>query len=148
MTEKPSNPKDLFGSKKFSISAVPMQILGEISVAMQEGAAKYGKHNYRVIGVRASIYIDAAFRHTSAWWEGQDMDPDSNLSHITKAIASLTVLKDAINKGNLEDDRPPIVDSNNWVNDLNKKVELLSEKYPNPKQPFTQKNTAPDSTGN
>jgi hypothetical protein len=74
---------------------------------MLEGAAKYGRHNYRVAGVRASVYYDAALRHLMAWWEGEDLDPDSGLSHVTKAITSLVVLRDAMIQGQCTDDRPP-----------------------------------------
>ncbi|SVD92517.1 uncharacterized protein METZ01_LOCUS445371, partial [marine metagenome] len=28
-----------------------------------EGAIKYGRHNYRIAGVRASVYIDATIGH-------------------------------------------------------------------------------------
>ena len=53
-----------------------------------EGARKYGRHNYRVIGVRGSVYYDATLRHVTAWWEGEDLDPERGINHISKAIAS------------------------------------------------------------
>jgi hypothetical protein len=130
-----ANPKDLFGSKKLSISAVPHNVLGELAVAMQEGADKYGRHNYRSIPVKASIYHDAVFRHMAAWWEGEDIDPDSKLSHITKAIASLAVLRDAMHRGNWIDDRPQ-KSAPSWISDCNAIVEILAKKYPNPVEPY------------
>ena len=81
-----------------------MQRLG---LALLEGTAKYGRHNYRGVGVRASVYYDATMRHLFSWWEGEDIDPDSGLSHVTKAIASLTVLRDAMMQEKCNDDRPP-----------------------------------------
>jgi hypothetical protein len=42
-----------------------------------------------------------------SWWEGENLDPDSGLSHITKAIASLVVLRDAMIQGKMTDDRAP-----------------------------------------
>ena len=81
--------------------------MAEVGVGMLEGSIKYGRHNYRAIGVRAEVYYDAARRHIDAWWEGEDIDPDSGLSHITKAICSLVVLRDAMIQGKLFDDRPP-----------------------------------------
>ncbi|MCM0035904.1 MAG: DUF5664 domain-containing protein, partial [Burkholderiaceae bacterium] len=54
-----------------------------------------------------SVYYDATIRHLFAWWEGEDLDPDSGMSHITKAIASLTVLRDSMIQGMSTDDRPP-----------------------------------------
>lgn len=107
-TTKPTNPKDAVGSTKPPLSTIPGTVLMELGTAMLEGALKYGRHNYRVAGVRSSIYYDATMRHLIAWWEGEDIDPDSGLSHITKAIASLVVLRDAQLCGKIEwDDRPP-----------------------------------------
>lgn len=104
---KQSNPKDLVGSKKAPLSTLPWRVLWRIGLAMLEGALKYGRHNYRAVGVRASVYFDGTQRHLGAWWEGEDVDPDSGFSHIDKAIASLLVLRDSMLGGNWEDDRPP-----------------------------------------
>ena len=104
---KLSNPKDICGIKKAPLSAVPMCVVAEIGVAMLEGACKYGRSNYRAIGVRGSVYFDATMRHLVSWWEGEDLDPDSAMSHITKAITSLIVLRDAMIQGKFTDDRPP-----------------------------------------
>jgi hypothetical protein len=119
-TTKPSNPKDIVGIRKAPMSTVPANVMAELGVAMLEGGAKYGRHNYRAVGVRASVYYDGTMRHLMAWWEGEDIDPDTmdvdengqvvegtGVSHITKAIASLTVLRDAMLQGMWEDDRPP-----------------------------------------
>lgn len=136
--KKPSNPKDAFGIKKAGLSSVPTPVLWELGVAMTEGACKYGRHNYRVIGVKASVYYDACLRHVGAWWEGEDTDPDSGLSHITKAIASLAVLRDAMIRGNWVDDRPP--KSNPAIlATLHRRVEDLAKKYPEPVPPYMEK---------
>jgi Domain of unknown function (DUF5664)/Domain of unknown function (DUF4406) len=133
---KPSNPKDELGIRRMPMSTVPAPVLAGVGVAMLEGALKYGRHNYRSIGVRASVYYDATMRHLMAWWEGEDLDPDSDISHITKAIASLVVLGDAELQGNLTDDRPPRSPAN-WYQKLNSRVTALLEKYPNPVKPYT-----------
>ena len=93
---KETNPKDAIGASKVPMSTVSCAVLAEVGVAMLEGACKYGRHNYRGVGVRASVYYDATQRHLMSWWEGEDLDPDSELSHITKAITSLVVLRDAM----------------------------------------------------
>lgn len=104
---KQTNPKDLIGVRKAPMSTVPANVMAEIGVAMLEGASKYGRHNYRIAGVRSSVYYDGTMRHLMSWWEGEDLDPDSGLSHITKAITSLVVLRDAMMQGMATDDRPP-----------------------------------------
>jgi len=104
---KDTNPKDTIGIKKVPFSTLPMRVLWRIGLAMLEGAAKYGRHNYRGAGVRASVYFDATVaRHIVPWWEGQDIDPDSGMHHLDKAIASLMVLRDSMLQGNMVDDRP------------------------------------------
>lgn len=135
---KNSNPKDAVGIKKVPFSTVPTPVVAEIGLAMLEGGRKYGRHNYRKIGVRASVYYDAFMRHITAWWEGENIDPDSGLNHLTKAMACLVVLKDAINVNNWVDDRPPKV-KEGWVQELNKKAEEIIERYPNAKEPYTEK---------
>lgn len=136
---KPTNPKDAFGIRKAPLSTIPAPVLMELGVAMQEGAAKYGRHNYRTLGVRGSVYYDAAMRHLMAWWEGEDIDPDSGLSHVTKAIASLAVLRDAMMQDKFNDDRPPCAKP--WLPDLNARSEALFAKYPEPKMPHRQIDT-------
>ena len=107
MEVKDTNPKDAIGISKAPMSTVSAAVLMEVGVAMLEGASKYGRHNYRAAGVRASVYYDALMRHAMAWWEGEDNDPDSGMSHITKAITTLVVLRDAMIQDKFTDDRPP-----------------------------------------
>ena len=130
---KKTNPKDAVGTKKPRFySGLPANVTKEVSVGMMEGAMKYGRHNYRVAGVRASVYIDATIGHLLDYWEGQDIDPDSDLHHITKAIASLYVLRDAQMRNMCEDDRPPKSDVEGDKTRLQAIVNKLFEKYPNP----------------
>ncbi len=125
---KASNPKDSVGVSKPPMSTVSAVVMAEVGVAMLEGACKYGRHNYRSVGVMSSVYYDATHRHLTAWWEGQDDDPDSGLSHITKAIASLTVLRDAMIFDKLKDDRPPKAPEGFFLK-LSEKAKAIKAKY-------------------
>lgn len=136
---KDGNPKDSVGTKKVPFSTIPCRVLAEIGLALLEGARKYARHNYRIAGVRASVYYDASLRHLMSWWEGENIDPDSDLSHITKAIAGLIVLRDSMLENNWNDDRPPKV-KDGWVQEYNKKASEIIEKYPNGKEPYTELN--------
>lgn len=139
MNTKPTNPKDALGIKKVPLHCVSGQVLMELALAMFEGARKYGSHNYRDAGVRASVYYDAVLRHIIDWWEGEDIDPDSNLHHVSKAIACLHVLRDSMLMGNWIDDRP--IQHPNKLNTkrFNEQTIKLIEKYPNAKKPYIQK---------
>ena len=139
MTIKLTNPKDALGIVKTPVSTVPCQVIMEVGVAMLEGAAKYGRHNYRASGVRVSVYYDAAMRHLMAWWEGEDIDPDSGLSHVTKAISSLVVLRDAMFQNTAVYDRPPRGNPE-WMQELNKSTKQILDKHPDPAEPFTSSN--------
>lgn len=132
------NPKTTTGQRKFAVSTIPANVIAQASLALMEGARKYGRHNYRVGTVEASVYYDAAFRHLSDWWEGTDTDPDSGLHHVVKALATLIVLADAIDRGAMVDDRPP-PSPEGWQQTLNDKVLELIAKYPDSKPPITGK---------
>lgn len=125
--EKLTNPKDMVGVRKAPMSTVPANVLAEIGVAMLEGSVKYGRHNYRAAGVRASVYYDAVMRHLMSWWEGEDMDPDSGMNHITKALSCLVVLRDAQMQQMYTDDRPP--KSKVFYEELHQKSASILDKY-------------------
>ena len=128
---KDTNPKDAVGTKKWrQYCTIPTTIIWELGVAMLEGARKYGRHNYRVAGVRASVYIDAAKGHIDQWWEGEDIDEESKLNHIIKAIASLAVLRDAMIQNKWVDDRPPKTDLDKLRTDLQVAVDGIFERIP------------------
>lgn len=104
---KEQNPKDAIGVRKVPISTVSMPVMLEVGIGMLEGAINYRRHNYRVAPVRATVYIDACFRHISLWVEGENLDPKTKTSHLAKAIGCLMIIRDAQIRGTLIDDRPP-----------------------------------------
>jgi len=53
----------------------------EISKVLTFGAEKYEDNNWRK-GFDWSRLIGAAYRHLSAWHNGQDTDPETGLSHL------------------------------------------------------------------
>lgn len=101
-----TNPKDLVGSTKVSISKLPVIAVVQGAMAMMDGAGKYGPYNWRDKEVVASIYVDAALRHLYCWFEGQEDASDSKVHHLGHAIACCAILLDAQATGNLVDDRP------------------------------------------
>jgi hypothetical protein len=132
MGHKPTNPKDALGVRKAPFSTLPFRVLWGVGLAMLEGAAKYGRHNYRAAGVRASVYFDSVVaRHLAQWWEGEDIDAESGLHHIDKAIAGLMVLRDSMLQGNWEDDRPPNGRAGELMAEANANAAALSDRYKN-----------------
>ncbi len=112
----PTNPKDLLGVNKVpSLSVIPSASIIYEGLAMRYGAYEaprkdgvkgYGPYNWRDKEVKASIYVDAAIRHIMAWVDGETNAPDSKAPHLGHAKACLGILADAIETGNLKDDRP------------------------------------------
>lgn len=133
------NPKDGIGSRKVPMHVVPCEVLLELGLAMMEGSRKYGSHNYRSAGVRASVYYDALMRHMMAWWEGEDNDPDTGVSHVVKAMACLVVLRDSMHCGNWHDDRPVRIPSRINIGHLNEMASKLVDNIPDPAGSFLHK---------
>lgn len=104
---KASNPKDAAAFNKAPLHLVPGSFKAYTALALAEGAIKYGAHNWRVAGVRASVYKSALERHLDKWWNGEDIDPDTGVPHLANAAACLAVLIDARAQDNMVDDRPP-----------------------------------------
>lgn len=126
---KPSNPKDALGVKKLPVHLFPQTAIVAGSMAFLEGAAKYGKYNYRIAGVRASIYIDALERHLFAWTNGEDIDPESGLPHLWKMLACIAVLIDAEACGMLTDDRPPKAPVAEMMSQCAPLIEEVKQRY-------------------
>ncbi len=137
---KPSNPKDVIGSTKPPLHNVPCGPLYQIGAAMLSGACKYGSHNWRSIGVRSDVYYDAMLRHVMSWWEGETLDPESGAPHLAHVAACCIILLDAEAAGKLTDNRPPVVGNPSQA--VQELVTSILQKYPNPVEPFTEKNNA------
>jgi hypothetical protein len=99
------NPKDAIGSNKipvhlFSAAGVYMGALAKL-----DGALKYGRNNFRAMGIRYTVYLDAIKRHSDALLEGENEDPDSQLHHLCHILASADILAEALAGKTLLDDR-------------------------------------------
>ncbi len=102
---KATNPKDAIGTNKVPMHLWPKTATVLGALGLLDGATKYGRSNWRAVGIRATIYYDAVDRHMSAWLEGEDNDPDSGLPHLAHALAGLAIVVDAIAAGRFNDDR-------------------------------------------
>ena len=125
MSKKPTNPKDAIGSNKLPLHLWPETATALGSLGLLDGALKYGRSNFRAIGIRASIYVDACQRHLKAWFEGEDCDPDSGLPHLAHALACLAILVDAMAAGNMTDDRQFPAGYREWIDELTPHVSRL-----------------------
>jgi hypothetical protein len=104
---KPTNPKDAIGSDKLPLHLVPAVVQLYASLGFLEGALKYGKYNWRVAGVRFSIYLDAMERHFVKLKDGEWADQKTGVPHLSSILACAGIILDARHVGKLKDDRPP-----------------------------------------
>ena len=103
--EKATNPKDAIASGKLPLHLWPKTASIGGALALLDGMLKYGRTNWRVAGVKASVYVDALERHVTRWFEGEETDSESGLPHLWHALACLAILVDAQAANKLVDDR-------------------------------------------
>jgi hypothetical protein len=126
---KDTNPKDAIGSTKLDLSVVPDTAKALMALAFTEGALKYGKYNWRVAGVRASIYKAALERHLAKYWNGEWADPKTGVPHLASVMACAAIIVDANAAGKLTDDRPPAVDLASIIDGLEPAVAHLKDLF-------------------
>jgi hypothetical protein len=107
---KASNPKDAIGSSKLPLHLVPDTLMLYAAMGFAEGDSKYIGYNFRVAGVRASVYIAALRRHLMRYANGEWADKKTGVPHLASVAACAGILIDGHVLGNIVDDRPPGVD--------------------------------------
>lgn len=100
-----TDPKGASGAAKAQLHLIPLPALEACSGALALGAKKYGERNWANASPGSSTYISAALRHIHAWQSGEDLDPESGLSHLGHAMAGLAIMLDAKALGTLVDER-------------------------------------------
>ena len=126
---KASNPKDAIGVRKAPMHLIPGSAKAYMAMAFLEGALKYGKYNWRVAGVRSSIYLDAMERHLEKYKNGENIDQDTKIPHLASIMACCAIILDADLCGKLTDDRPPRADVSKLIDDLAGHVGYLKELF-------------------
>ena len=105
MNTQVNDPKGAAGALKAPMHLIPPYALEQTAWVHKLGSEKYGPYNWRKTGVCATTYVSAIMRHLNAWRDGEDLDPESGISHIAHIISSCNILLDAAHCGTLQDDR-------------------------------------------
>lgn len=100
-----NDPKGAAGAVKVPLGLIPPHAMEQTAWVHKLGAEKYGAWNWRETGVCASTYVNAILRHLNAWRDGEDLDPESGISHLAHVACSANILMDAGYCGKLQDDR-------------------------------------------
>ena len=122
------NPKAVVGSTKLPLHLWPTTASAVGCIALLNGALKYGRSNWRAVGVRASIYVDACQRHLSAWFEGEECD-EEGVPHLGAALACIAILVDCAAAGKLRDDRQHPGGHREFLESLSPLVARLHEQH-------------------
>lgn len=86
------------------MSLLDRHALEAIAGVLAFGARKYSAHNWRK-GIEYSRLLDAAIRHLYAFSDGEDVDPESGLSHVAHAGCCVMFLLGTIEARPDMDDR-------------------------------------------
>ena len=78
-------------SGKPRMDLLPYDALVDLAEIYRVGAEKYGENNWRK-GFKWSRIFAAVQRHLAAFWEGQDIDGDSGLPHLSHAAFGILTL--------------------------------------------------------
>jgi dATP/dGTP diphosphohydrolase len=124
---KPSNPKDLVGSNKVPMGLVPGTTMAYLALGHLEGHMKYGLMNWREVGVRFSIYLDACLRHIQKLKDGEWADSETTVPHLANALCCLSILVDAYHSDKLIDDRPKSAPTSETIDQLAEVVTHLKK---------------------
>lgn len=107
---KDTNPKDAIAVAKAPLHLCSPVAKTHWAMAQFAGMAKYGAWNWRLCGVRASVYLAAMERHMDAFKSGEELDPTDGTHHLGNVMACAAIILDAAAAGMLVDDRPPRLD--------------------------------------
>jgi hypothetical protein len=73
------------GAKGVELHALPRSALEAVGKVYHFGAQKYEDYNFRR-GYKWSLSYDAMMRHQIAFWDGEDLDPESGLPHMAHVM--------------------------------------------------------------
>ena len=99
-----------FDGEKIRYDLIPADSLHALAEIYTFGAKKYEDENWRK-GTSWKRIFGAIMRHMWAWFRGEDLDPESGLSHVAHAAWGCFTLLNYINTQKEWDDRVKI-DSN------------------------------------
>lgn len=93
-----------FDEGKDRMELVPVSAIKALAKVFGKGSEKYSDFNWCKGFPWLQPYA-SCMRHLTAWWEGEDLDQESGLSHIAHAMANLAMLLEYMEKRKGRDNR-------------------------------------------
>lgn len=81
-----------FDQGKPDWSLLSLDLLEPVVRVLTEGAAEYGRENWKKVPNRRNRYYAATMRHLKAWQKGDIIDSQFGLPHLAHAICDLLFL--------------------------------------------------------
>lgn len=81
-----------FDQDKPQWTLVPFKAFDEVVKVLTIGAKKYAPDNWKKVPNARQRYIDAAFRHMSAYASGEKLDAETGKSHLAHAMCCFLFL--------------------------------------------------------
>lgn len=92
------------GTKPARFDLIPVMPLTRLAEHYGVGAAKYADHNWRK-GYELSKNYAALQRHVTAFWNGEDLDPETGTSHLSAVIFHAMAMQQNLQDFPQHDDR-------------------------------------------
>lgn len=89
---------------KNQLELLPFRAIEQVGLVLTYGATKYSKHNWRK-GFNWTRLAGAALRHLFAFMKGEDLDPESGISHLAHSATNVLFLLEMILTNTGNDDR-------------------------------------------
>jgi len=93
-----------YDANKLRMDLIPPSAIYALAEVFTYGSKKYGCYEWKK-GIYHSRLYAATLRHLIAYWDGETIDPESDLNHLKHAMANLAMMIDSP----LFDDRISIV---------------------------------------
>ena len=119
-----------YDSEKPKMNLLPPKAIVEISKVLTFGAEKYDAENWRKLDDLQNRYTAGALRHIFAHMDGEDLDPETNLSHLAHAMCCLLFkLEIELENAKIEEEKPRETElTEHTARDQSFESDILSDK--------------------
>lgn len=90
--KEPCEPGSKYDSGKRRFSLIPLEAINEVTDVLEVGAQKYAVDNWKHVPEARTRYYDASIRHITAWFGGEQLDPETGKHHLAHGICCLMFL--------------------------------------------------------
>ncbi len=95
-------------NRKLRMDLIPPAAIQGMAKGFESGLVKHEERDWEK-GYPYSMYYAAAMRHLTAWWGGEDNDPEDGVSHLDHLSSCVAILQHYVCRSELfqgQDDRP------------------------------------------